>query len=242
MMRHLLLFALSLLLLNACGSQSSAPAPGPTATSGSAPLSTPTAAAPAATPVAARAPRSCADELGAAAAAKRVEVCRNVSPATHPPCNAANSCALIEDEIARSCALATGDGAPMRGCGPDPRGAQAAADVVHRYYSAIDAGDYSTAWTQWGPDGRPGQSFAAFRHGFDHTASTRVTIGALPPVEGAAGSSYLTVPVTVEAMLDDGKRQRFVGNYVVRRVNDVDGATAEQRRWHLESAQLRPVG
>ena len=43
-------------------------------------------------------------------------------------------------------------------------------------------------------------------------------------------------------MLDDGKRQRFVGNYVVRRVNDVDGATAEQRRWHLESAQLRPVG
>ena len=42
-------------------------------------------------------PLSCAAEIGTAAAAKRVAICRNVSPATHPPCNAANSCAMIED-------------------------------------------------------------------------------------------------------------------------------------------------
>lgn len=235
------LFLLALFLTSACNGPAPAPDAAPSNTVQATPVER-ARTAPAATPVAAGQTRSCAAELGAAAAAKRVELCRNVSPATRPPCNAANSCALIEDEIARSCALFDGDGAPMAGCGPDPKGAEAAADVVRRYYAALDAGDYATAWSQWGEDGRPGQTFAAFRDGFAHTRATRVIIGTLPPVEGAAGSSYLTVPVTVEATLDDGKRQRFAGSYVVRRVNDVDGATAEQRRWHLGSAQLRPAG
>lgn len=187
-------------------------------------------------------PLSCADDIGAVAAAKRVAICRDVSPATHPPCNAANSCALIEDEIARSCALFDGNGPPIKGCGPDPRSGEAAADVVRRYYSALHARDYSTAWQAWGDGGRPGQRYADFARGFARTRSTRVTIGALPPAEGAAGSIYQSVPVVVEAVLDDGARQRFAGDYVMRRVNGVDGASASQRRWHLESATLHPVG
>ncbi|WP_370655211.1 hypothetical protein [Sphingomonas aurea] len=164
-----------------------------------------------------------------------------MSPATHPPCNAANSCALIEDEIARSCALFDGDGPPMKGCRTDPKGMEAAADVVRRYYSALDARDYSTAWTQWGDDGQPGQTFKAFENGYAHTRSTRVTIGALTPGDGGAGSIYQPVPVTVDATLDDGRHQRFVGSYVVRRVNDVDGASPSQLRWHIDSARLTPV-
>lgn len=186
-------------------------------------------------------PRSCAAEIGAAAAARRAKVCLGVSPATHPPCNAANSCAMIEDEIARSCALFDGDGPPMKGCDVKPKSAQAAADVVRRYYAAIDARDYATAWQQWGDDGRPGQSYKAFENGFAHTRSTRVTIGALKPGDGAAGSVYQPVPVTVEATLNDGSAQRFIGTYIVRRVNDVDGASASQLRWHIDSAQLRRV-
>src|SRR5467141_2118383 len=34
-----------------------------------------------------------------------VRQCLQVSPATHPPCNAQNSCKLIEDEIQRGCGL-----------------------------------------------------------------------------------------------------------------------------------------
>ena len=62
------------------------------------------------------------------------------------------------------------------------------------------------------------------------------------PSEGAAGSIYATIPVTVDAQLDDGKQQRFTGQYVVRRVNDVPGASADQLRWHIDSATLKPVG
>jgi len=187
------------------------------------------------------APLSCSAEIGAPAAAQRVAVCRNLSPATHPPCNAANSCALIENEIARSCALFEDDDLPAEGCDPAPKSAEAAAAVVRRYYSAINAHDYTTAWSQWGDEGRPGQTFAAFEAGFAQTRSTNVAIGTLEPGEGAAGSIYQPIPVTVDAMLNDGTRQRFRGSYVVRRVNDVDGASPAQLRWHIDSAQLERV-
>lgn len=212
----------------------------PADTGAAAPISTLAAAATRAAIAPLRA-LSCAQEIGAAAAAARAKVCRNVSPATHPPCNAANSCALIEDEIARSCALFDGQGAPMQGCGPAPKSGAAAADVVRRYYSALNARDFGTAWQSWGNDGPPGQPMDKFTAGFARTRSTQVTIGALPPSDGAAGSIYQTVPVQVSAMLADGTRQRFVGDYVVRRVNDVNGATPDQRRWHIDSARLRPV-
>ena len=46
---------------------------------------------------------SCKQELGEQRAAQLVKQCVTVSPATHPPCNAANSCQMIEDEIERGC-------------------------------------------------------------------------------------------------------------------------------------------
>jgi len=57
-------------------------------------------------------------------------------------------------------------------------------------------------------------------------------------IEGAAGSQYATVPVTIGATLRDGRRQRFEGTYTLRR-SVVDGATAEQRRWRIVKADLR---
>ena len=48
---------------------------------------------------------SCSTDIGAAASAKLVQRCIAVSPATHPPCNAQNECALIQGEIDRSCAM-----------------------------------------------------------------------------------------------------------------------------------------
>ena len=88
---------------------------------------------------------------------------------------------------------------------------------------------------------RPGQTLVAFKAGFAHTRSTRVTIGTLEPGSGGAGSIYQSVPVTVYAMLDDGAQQKFRGTYTVRRVNDVDGASASQLRWHIGSAALNQI-
>lgn len=48
---------------------------------------------------------SCAQQMGLQRATLLAQQCRQVSPATRPPCNAANSCAMIIDEVTRSCEL-----------------------------------------------------------------------------------------------------------------------------------------
>ena len=53
---------------------------------------------------------SCASEIGAQAAANLVEQCIQVSPATHPPCNATNPCDVIRSEVRRGCDYLRADG------------------------------------------------------------------------------------------------------------------------------------
>ena len=50
-------------------------------------------------------PGSCLAEIGEARSKLLVERCIAVSPATRPPCNSANPCAMIQGEIDRSCAM-----------------------------------------------------------------------------------------------------------------------------------------
>ncbi len=115
------------------------------------------------------------------------------------------------------------------------------ADVVRRYYAAIAARDYRTAYALWGNGGAAsGQTYAAFAAGFAHTASVEADVGEPGRVEGAAGSRYVTVPVSVRATTAAGERQRFEGTYTLRR-SVVDGASAAQRRWHIDSAHIVPA-
>ncbi|MDO9078728.1 MAG: hypothetical protein Q7U72_14940 [Brevundimonas sp.] len=59
------------------------------------------------------APVSCLNDIGEAAAQRLVDRCIAVSPATHPPCNVANPCEMIQGEIERSCEMyAPGEAKP----------------------------------------------------------------------------------------------------------------------------------
>lgn len=232
----------TLLALSACGGAPEAPAPGPAASdvdnaSNATVAPSPEAPVNRIDPALPAEARSCEAELGVTRAEALADQCRAVSPATRPPCNVANSCAMIREEIERSCDLFADD--PPAECAKRPDDAKAAA-VVTRYYAAIDARDYPTAYALWGDNGeRSGKSAAAFAQGFADTRSSTVRITGDVPVEGGAGSLYAEVPVEVTATLNGGREQRFTGTYVLRRVNDVDGSTSEQRRWHIDSAKLR---
>lgn len=52
---------------------------------------------------------SCSNEAGKEQAQAYVDQCLEVSPATHPPCNADNDCQLIIDEIVRGCDMLKSD-------------------------------------------------------------------------------------------------------------------------------------
>jgi hypothetical protein len=113
------------------------------------------------------------------------------------------------------------------------------ADVVRRYYRAIQARDFDAAYALWSQSGKQsGKTRAEFAAGFSDTREVRATTGDSVRIEGAAGSQYATVPVKVDAVMQDGRRQHFEGSYTLRR-SMVDGATAEQRRWRIYSADLR---
>jgi len=51
--------------------------------------------------------QSCRQAAGLERSRELVRQCLQVSPASHPPCNAVNSCDLIIDEIKRSCTMLT---------------------------------------------------------------------------------------------------------------------------------------
>jgi len=113
-----------------------------------------------------------------------------------------------------------------------------AAAVLDAYYAAINRKDYAGAYALWGSNGEAsGKTLAQFSAGFAKTDSVSVAVGPAGPVEGAAGSRYINIPVTIDARLSDGTKQRFTGTYTLRRAV-VDGATAEQRSWRIYTAHI----
>lgn len=132
-----------------------------------------------------------------------------------------------------------GDDATPGATPPDSTSPAAAADLIRRYYAAINARQYRRAYELWSDDGRAsGQTFDEFAAGFAETASVEVEVGTPGRVEGAAGSRFVDVPVVIHAVLNNGQRQRFEGHYTLRRAV-VEGATPEQRRWRIHSAEIR---
>lgn len=131
--------------------------------------------------------------------------------------------------------------APPAGTTPsaDAASPAAAEAVVRAYYAAIDARDFATAYAQWSDGGAAsGQSFEHFRDGYASTASVRAEIGKATDEEGAAGSRYIRVPMELRATQHDGSVRHYRGGFILRAAM-ADGASAEQRRWHLYSADIQ---
>jgi len=119
--------------------------------------------------------------------------------------------------------------------------AQQAVSALRAYYAAINARDFAAAHAQWSDGGRAsGQSPEQFAAGFAGTDGVSVQIGSPGRIEGAAGSRYIEIPVSLEARQADGSMRRYAGDYALRR-SVVDGATPEQQAWHIASADLREV-
>lgn len=108
-------------------------------------------------------------------------------------------------------------------------------EVLLSWAKSVSLKDWPTAYGYWGDKGaRSGQTLDQFTAAWSKLQQPDLEIGK-GEQEGAAGSLYYTVPVII---VDGGRR--IPGEVVLRRVNDVDGATPEQLRWHIESTTLKP--
>jgi len=68
----------------------------------------------------------------------------------------------------------------------------------------------------------------------------KVKIGDPGQIEGAAGSSYIEVPLQLTGGTKSGEAVALAGAATLRRVNDVPGSTELQRRWHIYRVVLQP--
>jgi len=110
-------------------------------------------------------------------------------------------------------------------------------DKVLRFYAqALAARDWASAAKVWGRGS--GVTARTLKASYDRAEPPRLTVGK-GEQEGAAGSLYYEAPVTLR-FGSAGAPQ--TGTLLLRRVNDVDGATPEQLRWHLEKSTIGATG
>lgn len=115
------------------------------------------------------------------------------------------------------------------------KGEKGARNVLLEWARALERRDFARADAQWGAgaaDAKSARQFADYQ---------TLTVGfGDGEVEGAAGSLYYEVPLTLAGKRKDGTVVRQTGTVTLRRVNDVDGATAAQLRWHVSGITLEP--
>lgn len=119
----------------------------------------------------------------------------------------------------------------------DPKSVEAAGQVVQSYGALIEQKRWAEANALWGDAGAAAKFQAEQLTG---NTDNHLEIGDLGEPEGAAGSIYVTMPVTFYGTKADGRPYRKARAVILRRVNDVPGSTKAQRRWHIERIDVQP--
>lgn len=117
--------------------------------------------------------------------------------------------------------------------------AQGAANVVQTYFALLEANKYTDAHKLWGPSSDLADGTFAAK--FDGYREYHAEVYAPGTIEGGAGSLYVEVPVKVYGVTTRGEKFEEAQVVTLRRVNNVDGATAEQRRWHIATIDEPPA-
>lgn len=112
----------------------------------------------------------------------------------------------------------------------DPKSAEAAGQVVQHYGALIEQGRWAEASAYWSDAAQA----AGFEQELKRYREVHLEIGKLGDLEGAAGSIYVSMQAAFYGKDRAGEDFRRPAEVVLRRVNDVPGSTAAQRRWHVE--------
>lgn len=126
--------------------------------------------------------------------------------------------------------LAAAAGAPARAADPSPEA------VLVRYFALLGRHQYAAALRLRLNDVPLARFAAAFRPYRTYHAR----VGRTGDAEGAAGSSYTEVPVTVFGRLRNGRAFSERGSVTMRMVHPIEGTTAAERRWHIYRTDVAP--
>lgn len=157
---------------------------------------------------------------------------QNVSAANDTQSTQANTAQAAPSVNETGKAAVQEDRAPLaEPKGPiDPKSVEAAGQVVQHYGALIEQDRWPEAAKYWGD----ADAASAFAKQLQSRELKHLEIGNLGESEGAAGSIYITMPVSFY-----GGSNRAAADVILRRVNDVPGSTEAQRRWHIERIEWK---
>ena len=112
-----------------------------------------------------------------------------------------------------------------------------AESVIRSFYDAINRQEYSRAWSYYA-DGQGVPKFDAFVKGYSDTKSVKVAFGPSTG-DGAAGSTYWALPVSLDAVNSKGKHSYFAGCYTLRLANPQIQAEPPFEPLHIVSGKLK---
>lgn len=109
--------------------------------------------------------------------------------------------------------------------------------VLQQYATLLEQRRFADALALWDPSATSlgKEKFAAQ---FDDFKTIHAAVGKVGRIEGAAGSLYSDIQLTLSGNRKDGSPYTVTGPVTLRRVNDVPGSTAEQRRWRIVKMEL----
>lgn len=129
-----------------------------------------------------------------------------------------------------SLGLAAAIAAPAMAAEPSPEA------VTRAYFTLIARHHYAAARRVSGAE----VPLATFIAAFHPYRTYLAAVGRAGDGEGAAGSTYVEVPVRIYGRLRSGRRFSEQGSVTIRRVNDIPGASAAERRWHIYRIDVPP--
>lgn len=100
------------------------------------------------------------------------------------------------------------------------------------YARAIEAGRWETAASAWSSDAH--MTAARLAASYGNKPGMKLVVGA-GDTEGAAGTLHYDAPVTAYNPKHEAVKS---GDIILRRVNDVPGASDEQLSWRIERSSL----
>ncbi len=112
-----------------------------------------------------------------------------------------------------------------------------ARNVLLSFARAIELEEWDQAWAMLDDASKDRWSKAAWTSMFEDLGTITVAVpnGSM---EGAAGSTYYSTDLTITAEDAQGRPVRYEGPIVLRRSNDVPGATVAQRHWSIYELTL----
>jgi hypothetical protein len=111
--------------------------------------------------------------------------------------------------------------------------------VIVSFYNAINRKEYSRAYSYYG-DAEQAGDFQIFADGYAKTEHVELLAGS-PTAESAAGSTYYSLPVAIDAEDSSGGHKQYAGCYLLRLSNPAIQAEPPFTPMHIEKGELKPA-